>query len=107
MKTWNKKYDIDHDEMEEKLSDLANDLQLTICEIEAMVEDIKENEGKISFDEICCKIRESLSDLEEGKCCFTCFNGSEVKDSEDGYCIYCKITDKNQKESFKCSDYIG
>lgn len=107
MKTWNRKYDIDHDEIEEKVADLANDLQLTIGEVEAIIEDVKENEETITFEEICCKIRESLSDIEEGKCCYTCFNGSQVTDSEDGYCIHCKVKDKNQKESYKCKDYIG
>lgn len=57
MKVWNNKYDIDHEELEEKVSMLANDLGLLVHEVVSDLEDLKSQNEDWAVDKLLSEIR--------------------------------------------------
>lgn len=57
---WNKKYDIDHEELEEKISMVANELGLSVQEVISDLEDLRWQHEDWEIDKL----------LEEVKRCY-------------------------------------
>lgn len=57
MKVWNQKYDIDHEELEEKISTLAEELDLLRYEIESELDDLKFQHEDWDIDKLFDEIK--------------------------------------------------
>lgn len=57
MKVWNHKYDIDHEELEEKISAVANELGLTSQEVISDLEDLKNQHENWEVDKLLDEVK--------------------------------------------------